>query len=142
MEQSALFLRLVLQSCLIYLSCIIVTVLSICVVRTAAGSRSETDNSQSRCEQWLPFSLSLSQLDGNTDDKTGTKVCWRYLNKIQCHYICCCVCGCYCCCRENSLSWKIQNPAICLLRASIFSTANQPLGRTLFQTGSQPLCSG
>lgn len=84
----------------------------------------------------LSLSLSLTQLDGNTDGKTGTKVCWRYLNKIQCRYIRCCVCGCYCCCSENSLSWKIQNPAVCLLRASIFSTANQPLGRTLFQTGA------
>ena len=61
-EQSILFLHLVLQRCLIYLSCIIVTVLSACDLHTAADFRSWTDSLQSHSEQWLPFSLSAEWL--------------------------------------------------------------------------------
>lgn len=53
-EQSALFLHLVLQMCLIYLSCVIVTVLS-------AGDKQTTCSYTVNCV-WLPFSLSAERL--------------------------------------------------------------------------------
>lgn len=51
--------------------------------------RWQTDNLQLHCELCLAAFLSLSWTA--TQMITRGRVCWRYLNKIQCRYIRCCV---------------------------------------------------